>query len=338
MRRPKAARPLSHYIRCEAHGETGDGKTRFAASFPGPKLWLDPTHGCDHFVKLHLPACPRSVDDSKDCLGPDECGGDFVDNTLNPDDFYSVLEWGCEAARQGKIRTIVLDDVSVMQDRFVLSVVADPDEKTPIDDWGKIKRPLNRILNKIAGSPVHLCVTSRASMVAVEAGDSGKINDVRKAARYKCWDDFVYPCDFVFFLYSVGTEKAADKLKYFAMIQKSRVQDLSSLKQGAKPENPSFDKLFKDLLEREKDLPLPEYDDPDRITKNGATVAALGNEQKYLASLAALKAATDMAQLGAAWTPVATDIAAAVYSDPQQAALVNQKNATKALIAGVKPA
>lgn len=333
MRKPKAARPLSHFVRSEAHGETGDGKTQFASTFPGPKLWLDPTHGCDHFLKDHVEACPYLLG-TGDCLGPTDCGGDFVDNTINPDDYYEVLEWGIAAAHKGLIRTIVLDDQSVMQDRFVLSVVEDPDAKVPIDDWAKIKRPLNRILNKIAAAPVHLIITSRASMVAVE--DGGAKIDVRKAARPKVWDDFIYPCDFAFYLYTMGTELAAGKYKYKAMVQKSRVKGVPSLKQGAVVDNPTFDSIFADLLKREAGLPLPEYDDPDALTKGGGTTAALANEEQFRAALAAIKAATNMEQLGAAWTPVAKSIQAGEFAKPQQEALVEQKNKTKATFVPAK--
>jgi len=289
---------------------------------------MDPTHGCDRFQTYHLEDCPYRLR-SGDCRGGD-CVGDYVENTLDPDAYYAGLEWAVSAAYAGRIKTIILDDQSIMKDRMICAVVEDPDAKVPIDDWGPIKRPLNRILTKIAAAPVHLLITSRASMVTVEASNSGKITAVHKAATPKVWDDFLYPCDFVFYLYSKGSELAADKLKYFAQIQKSRVRDVPELRQGGIVENPSFEGLFATLLKREAGLPTPIYDDPDKITRSGPAASTLASEQEIVLALAALKNATNMETLASVWTNITVKIQEGGYTLPQQKTLLSAKNASKA--------
>lgn len=293
----KAARKWKHFVTCEVHGETGDGKSRFGTTFPGPRLWLDPTHGCDRYITLHANDCPAL--DGADCNG---CGGDFVENTINPDRLLEAWEEGLAMAHAGKIRTIIVDDASVIQDQMKLAWAEDPDEPK-FNEWGAIKRPLNRILNKTKASPVNLLITSRASMVAADADAAGKIKAVHKAARPKAWDDWIYATDVSIFLYSEGSELAPQKIRYFGQVQKTRGMDDAPLKPGMRFENPTFESVFADYLTREADAPLPEYEDPTAIAKSSGTVRKkLELEQAATDFLAQIKAAPNKEVLKGVWT------------------------------------
>lgn len=280
---PKPAQlSLSHYWHIIGAGETGDGKSRFGRSMPGPRMWYDPTRGADYFVQE----------------------GDFVENSLNPNKFVDAFEWAIAASFRNEVHSLVVDDSTVIQDQFKYVVAGDVD-KPSLDQWGPIKRPINRLLTKAAAAPLHIYITSRASMIGTEE-QGGKIVNVYRTARPKCWDDWLYSCDFGLFFYSRGNELVPDKIKYYAQLQKTPGLEGFPLRPGQVFENPTFDSVFAEVLKLEAGAPPAVYDDPDAAMLaargNNSSVDRVAREQLYEEVKRALAEAETLDALKAAWT------------------------------------
>jgi hypothetical protein len=301
----------SNYVKVEVHGETGDGKTRFGMSFPGPRVWIDPAHGCRYFASL----------------------ADYITNTRDIDSFVEAIEDAISMAHRGEVKTIILDDVSVMQRQLTGVLANDPDEVN-ISEWGTIKGIVDRTMDKVLAAPVHLLITSRAAMVAVESTATGKVANVHKAARPKAWDNWIYPVDYNLFLFTKGSELAPDKLRYFAQIQKSRSGHLyPTLKQGVIIENPDFPSVFREPLEAEKGLPPTEYEDAEAVLTAGraARTKASSPDSAALFEKAAgvIRMSDTQETLSGAWTNAANLIREGKFTVDQQSELLKVKNEAK---------
>jgi hypothetical protein len=310
---PKPARPMAHYRKVGCHGETGDGKSRLGAGFPGPRVWLDPTHGCDYFLQP----------------------GDFIENSLNMDTVIEAADYYFAEAHAGRVKSIIFDDVSMYQYQLTGTMAEDP-AKVTMDEWGPIKGLIIRMMLKACAAPCHILVTSRASLVGVESDSAGHITSVHKAARPKAWPEWIHPVDFQFYLYTKGSELAPDKIRYFAQIQKSRAEHIASLREGRIIENPSFDTLFKDLLIAEAGAEPPVYDDPDAAIAAARTARGKLNtvalEQLFLDTMNSIKISDTMDTLAGAWTRATNLIQDGKFNEAQQKELLLAKNAAKARV------
>lgn len=303
---PKRAQRLSHYIKCEVHGEWGGGKSRFASTFPGPKLWIDPMHGCDNYVVTEGDT------------------PDYHETSQNPETIFAALAWAEGACREGLIKTVVVDDATILQNQMVYAAAGEG--KPTLDQWGPLKRPIARAMTRLSGSPVHIVITSRASMIAAEES-GGKIVSVHKAARPKAWDDFLYVVDYALFLYDKGSELAPEKIRFFASVQKTRA---AQLPMGRIIEDPSFERVFADILAQEAGAPLAEYDDIDAAVgaQPRPTMDRLAKEQVYEELARAIQEAESADALKGAWTRAST--AKAEFSQVKWDALFAMKDKRKA--------
>jgi len=310
MSKLKPATLVSSFIKSGVHGEYGDGKTLLGSTYPGPRIWLDPAYGCRYYAEET----------------------DFITNTRDIDSFVDAVDDAARRAHSHDIQTIIFDDVSVMQRNLTGVLAGDPDE-VHMDEWGEIKGIVNRMMDKVIAAPAHLLITSRASMVAAETttvDGKEKIKNVHKAARPKAWDEWIYPVDYQMFMFSRGSELAPDKIKYFAQFQKSRGgRRYASLKQGAIVEDPTFERLFAELLKAESGMPMAEYEDNEAIVAAARSTRTVNNEAEFDLAAKQIKMADSPDVLAGAWTKVANLIQASKLSVAQQKELLKLKNETK---------
>lgn len=138
-----SARP--QYVKMMVYGESGVGKTTFAASAPRPMLWLDAEGGT------------ASIDDAE---------GIDVMAVSTLEDFRNVVLYLHE--NPTKYKTVVVDSfseaqVSVMKQIMKAVVKADQsrDEFLPqFAEWGRLTGVMREVARALRDLPAHLVITA----------------------------------------------------------------------------------------------------------------------------------------------------------------------------------
>lgn len=161
------------FIKALIIGETGSGKTHFAATFPKSYFLITEPDG--EVTWMTLPELRRNV------IGYDKIIPENVDDTKRFFDeqvgeFYLKLREAKELAKKGDIETVVLDNITylgeslfIYLDRFFSEFSARTGEKDAWAAYGKLARRLyNIVALELASIPANVVVTAHQELESDE--------------------------------------------------------------------------------------------------------------------------------------------------------------------------